>query len=202
MTRGEIDKVLHELEATKDRNLVIVDFGNVQKWEQSLGWRIGIKELGNLVKKISVGKRFLRRFYYGSDYGPKEKSDQLVNWSRMVLEKAVMSGFDVVSKRVKYIHDPLHEMGFQKKCDLDVEMTVDLIREVGNYDRIILFSGDGDLSYALRYLSQTQQKKAVIFTARGHLGRELIDIKQEGIVEHILFAEDFEYRLNRDRFQH
>lgn len=103
MTKGEIDKILGEFETTKERNMVVVDFGNVQKWEQSLGWRIGIKELGNLVKKISVGKRFLRRFYYGSDYGPKEKSDQLVNWSRMVLEKATMSGFDVVSKRVKYI---------------------------------------------------------------------------------------------------
>lgn len=202
MNKAEIDKILTALEATKERNMVVVDFGNVQKWENSLGWRIGIKELGNLVRKFSLGKRFLRRFYYGSDYGPKESSNQLVNWSRMVLEKAAMSGFDVVSKRVKYIHDPLHEMGFQKKCDLDVEMTVDLIREVENYDRVILFSGDGDLSYALRYLFENFGKKAVVFTARGHLGRELIDIQQEGIIEHILFAEDFEYRLNRDRFRY
>jgi uncharacterized LabA/DUF88 family protein len=201
MERKEIDQVLSLLEQTKQRNIVIVDYGNVQKWENSLNWPIGIKELGVLVRRIS-GREFLRRFYYGSDYGRNEKSDILVNWSRMVLEKAQMSGFEVQTKRVKYIHDSLHEMGFQKKCDLDVEMTVDLIREAHNYDRIVLFSGDGDLSYALKYLFETQKKKAVIFTARGHLGRELIDIQKEGIVESILFAEDFEYRINRDRFRY
>jgi len=33
MTREEIDKILTDLNKTKDRNIVIVDYGNVQKWE-------------------------------------------------------------------------------------------------------------------------------------------------------------------------
>jgi len=33
MKREEIDKILEDLNKTKDKNIVIVDFGNVQKWE-------------------------------------------------------------------------------------------------------------------------------------------------------------------------
>jgi uncharacterized LabA/DUF88 family protein len=199
---NDIETYLNGLALNQERNIVIVDYGNVSKWEQSLGWRIGIKELGNLVRKISKGKVFLRRFYYGSDYGKNEKSELLVPWSRAVLEKATMSGFDVITKRVKYIHDNSRLDGFQKKCDLDVEMAVDLIRKIEKYDTVILFSGDGDLAYVLKYLFETHNKKAVICTARGHVGREMIDIQKEGVIERILFAEDLEYRLNKDRFRY
>ena len=35
--------------------------------------------------------------------------------------------------------------------------------------------------------------------ARGHIGREVIDAKRDGVIEEILYADDFEYRLNMDR---
>jgi hypothetical protein len=31
--------------------------------------------------------------------------------------------------------------GFEKKCDLDIEMAVDLIKERDNYDTAVMFSG-------------------------------------------------------------
>lgn len=200
MDHKEITKVLGELEKTKDRNLVIVDYGNVQKWEKSLGWKIGIKELGTLVKNISSGKGFLRRFYYGSDFGRDDKSQKLIDWSRMILDKAKISGFDVCTKRVKYIHDPNNKFGFQKKCDLDVEMVVDMIKEIGFYDTVVLFSGDGDLACVIQYLFETYKKQSIIFAARDHLGKELVTLKEKETVKQILFADDFEYRLDRNRF--
>ena len=84
---------------------------------------------------------------------------------------------------------------------MDVEMAVDLIKEKDDYDKIILFSGDGDLSYVLKYLKEAFGKMAYVFAARDHLGRELVDCRNSGIVEKILFLEDFEYRLNKDRFR-
>lgn len=200
MKRGEIDKILADLNETRDRNIVIVDFGNVQKWEESLGWKIGIKELANLIKHFAYGKQFLRRFYYGSDYGKDENSNTISLWSKAILDKAEMNRFEVVTKRVKYIYSRDNKFGFEKKCDLDVEMAVDLIRERDNYDRIILFSGDGDLMYAIRYLQEVYKKTCVVFGARGHIGREIFDAKNNGIVGEVLFADDFEYRLNKDRF--
>lgn len=37
--------------------------------------------------------------------------------------------------------------------------------------------------------------------ARGHIGREVVDAKTSRIVTEILYADDFEYRLNMDRFR-
>jgi len=52
---------------------------------------------------------------------------------------------------------------------------------------------------ALKYLKEKYGKQAIVMSARGHIGREVIDAKRDGIVEEILYADDFEYRLNMDR---
>lgn len=111
-----------------------------------------------------------------------------------------MNGFEVIPKRVKYIHSTDNVYGFEKKCDLDVEMAIDLIEGRDNYDTIMLFSGDGDLMRAIQYLKKEYGKRCIVMSARGHIGREVLDAKTSGVLEKILFAEDFEYRLNMDRF--
>jgi len=199
MNPGEIKKYLEAYLSRRERTIVIVDFGNVEKWKHGLSWRVGIRELATLVKNLSYGKRFLRRFYYGADYGPSEKSTMLTDWSKYMLRTADLNGFEVVTKRVKYIHSSDNVHGFEKKCDLDVEMAIDLIRERDNYDTVVLFSGDGDLVTALRYLKEEYGKRAIVMSARGHIGREVIDAHKEGVIEEILYADDFEYRLNMDR---
>jgi uncharacterized LabA/DUF88 family protein len=202
MNHEEVKNYLESFKTSIGRTIVIIDYGNVEKWKNSLKWSVGIKELGNLVKHFSSGKQFLRRFYYGSDYGASEKSQILVGWSRSVLDRAKMNRFEVITKRVKYIHSGINPAGFEKKCDLDVEMTVDLIRERDNYDVIILFSGDGDLMCAVQYLKENYDKKCIVMGARNHVGREVYDALNSGIVDTILYAEDFEYRLNFSNFKY
>jgi uncharacterized LabA/DUF88 family protein len=201
MNQEQISHFLDTYKEKKERTIVIVDFGNVEKWKHGLGWRVGIRELGALVKPFTYGKRFLRRFYYGADYGSDEKSITLSDWSKYMLRTADLNGFEVVEKPVKYIRTPENVHGFEKKCDFDVEMAVDLIRERDNYDTIVLFSGDGDLVAALRYLKEDYQKQAIVMSARWHIGREVIDAKRDGVVKEILYADDFEYRLSMDRFR-
>ena len=58
----EIEKKIRD-DDKKERTIAIVDFGNVEKWKNSLGWIVGIQELGKLVKHFSLGKKFLRRFF-------------------------------------------------------------------------------------------------------------------------------------------
>ncbi len=110
-----------------------------------------------------------------------------------------MSGFEPVLKRVKYIHVQGGDYDFEKKCDMDVEMAVDLIKERENYDTIVLFSGDGDLTYAIRYLKKTYNKECYVFGAYGHIGREIVDAQSSGIVKKILYIDDFEYRLSMEK---
>ena len=201
MNQEKIKRYLENYATRRERTIAVVDFGNVEKWKHSLGWLVGIREIAVLVKNFSYGKRFLRRFYYGADYGPSEKSTNLTDWSRHMLRTANLNGFEVIDKRVKYIHSLDNVYGFEKKCDLDVEMAVDLIRERDNYDTIVLFSGDGDLMTALKYLKEEFGKSSIVMSARGHIGREVVDAKNNGIIEEILYADDFEYRLNMNRFR-
>lgn len=196
MNKKEITQLLNSLGKSKDRNIVIVDFANVDRWNDSLGWPIGIQKLSQLIKHFSYGKKFLRRFYYGEDFGIKEKNTKLTPWSERIINAAKYNGFELVTKRVKYIPDQKYETGFIKKCNLDVEMAMDLIKEVENYDKAIIFSGDGDLACVIKYLKENFDKKFYVFCARNHLGRELVDAKKNKLIEDILFVEDFEYRLN------
>lgn len=92
MTQQQIKQYLVSHTPKKGRTIVIVDFSNVEKWKESLGWSIGIRELGNLAKCFSENK-FLRRFYYGSDFGPKDSTTELLVWSESMLDKAQMNGF-------------------------------------------------------------------------------------------------------------
>ncbi|MEK7172846.1 MAG: NYN domain-containing protein [Patescibacteria group bacterium] len=181
MDQSAIKNFLQSFQDKRDRTIAVVDSGNVEKWKESLGWRVGIRELARLAKNFSIGNKFLRRFYYGADYGPKENSKELSPWSRYIFETASMNGFD-------------------KKCDLDVEMAIDLVEQRDFYDNLLLFSGDGDLMRAIEYLKKSYGKHCMVMSARGHIGREVLDAKSNGIVEEIIFAEDFEYRLNMDRF--
>ena len=199
MDHKQITHFLDSLSKTKERNVVIIDFANVDRWEDSLGWKIGLKQLGKLVSRISYGKKFLRRFYYGEDYGPKNSSTILTKWSETMLTGARYSGFEIVSKRVKYIPDPKYATGYIKKCNLDIEMAIDLIREKENYDTAIIFSGDGDLACVCTYIHEEFHKKVYLFGARDHVGKELIDAQKAGIIKDIIFVEDFEYRLNLKR---
>ncbi len=196
----EITLFLEAFASRKSRTIVIVDYGNVEKWKRSLQWKVDIRKLALLIKHLSVGRQFLRRFYYGADYGEHEKSVTLSQWSSSVFDRADMNRFEVIQKRVKYIRTQNNPYGYEKKCDLDVEMAVDLIKEQDNYDTIVLFSGDGDLMYAVQYLHETYNKHCIVFSARGHIGREVVDGIKNGFVEKILYAEDFEYRLSGGRW--
>jgi uncharacterized LabA/DUF88 family protein len=193
MDKDEIREFLSSYDTIKGRTMTIVDFSNVEKWKYSLGWEIGIQELAKLVKHFSYGNQELRRFYYGSDFGPEEKSTAMVPWSKAMIERASMNRFEVVTKRVKYIKN---SSGTDiKKCDLDVEMAVDLIRLQESYDQAVVFSGDGDMTYAMQYLHDNFGKKFVVFAARNHVSKEVIDCSIKGVISRILFAEDFDYRL-------
>ncbi len=83
MTKSQITRFLKSFSGTKSRTIIIVDFANVDKWEESLNWTVGVKKLSQLIKHFSQGKKYLRRFYYGRDYGPNQKSTRLKPWSKL-----------------------------------------------------------------------------------------------------------------------
>ncbi len=198
MDHKQISQFLGSLSVTRERNIVVIDFANVDRWEDSLGWTVGIKKLAQLIYKFS-SRQVFRRFYYGEDYGPKDSSTALTSWSEKILTSARYNRLEIISKRVKYIPDPKYQTGFIKKCNLDIEIALDLIREKENYDTAIVFSGDGDLACVFQYLHDDYKKQIYVFGARDHVGKELIDAKKSGVIKDIVFAGDFDYRLDLRR---
>ena len=64
MQRTEIDKILNDLNQTKDRNIVIVDFGNVQKWGH-IGKELYDAKLKGVISHILYAEDFEYRLNMG-----------------------------------------------------------------------------------------------------------------------------------------
>lgn len=65
-----------------------------------------------------------------------------------------------------------NEVPIERKADFDVEISVDAVNWLANYDTLVLFSGDSDFVYLLEYLKK-HGKKIVVLSRRGHVANEL-----------------------------
>ncbi len=59
----------------------------------------------------------------------------------------------------------------RRKCDFDVELARDVFNQCGNFEQIVLFSGDGDYAALAGDLIKKGKKVIVVF-APGHQGKE------------------------------
>lgn len=191
-TRQEVRDLLKSWKAGRSRTIVAIDHSNVRRWQDALGWEVSISDLGRMAVSLSAQTR-LRRFYCAADFGPDWRSAKLRAHSKELITAATASGFEAVAKRVKYIREA---DGYVSKCDLDVEIATDLFALKDSYDRIVLFSGDGDFMPALAYLHREHGKEIVVVGAAGTLGRELFDAHAGGVVSTILYADDLKHHLD------
>lgn len=152
--------------------LAIVDFGNVSKWPNEIKWQIDIIKLGKLLEIFCDEKHFF--------YGHKKR----VISSEQFIMKARTHGFTTHTKQVKKIkHRPdleeLRNMSTLKraylkkdrfgkyyinieKCDFDVEITMTILRQIKNFDTLMLWSGDGDFGPLVRYIRTKYKKKVIV----------------------------------------
>lgn len=72
-------------------------------------------------------------------------------------------GYDLFLKRVKLYNQ--EDGSTKRKANCDVEMTFYLMKEIGNFDRAIILSGDGDFLPVLKHLRDNS--KEVVILARG-----------------------------------
>ncbi|MBI4769584.1 MAG: NYN domain-containing protein [Chloroflexi bacterium] len=82
-------------------------------------------------------------------------------------------GYGVISKPVKVIAASGHDAGI-RKANFDVEIAVDSMAWLSEYDTLALFSGDSDFHYLIKHL-QSSGKQVVVCSMRYHVARELVD---------------------------
>jgi len=80
-------------------------------------------------------------------------------------------GFTVRTKPIGRLYDATSGQ-VRHKCNFDVELTIDALDTLDDYDVFILASGDGDFTRLVRYL-KGKFKKTVVVSHRDRTSREL-----------------------------
>ena len=151
----------------KLKTYAFVDASNIIYGARSEGWFIDQKKLHvYLKKKFNASKTF---FYYGKDSKNTKKEK--------FLEKLRQFGFTLRVKEIK-------RYGNRTKANCDVDLTMDMLLKIKEYDRAIMLTGDGDFAPLLSYL-MTKKKKIIVISSPKRTAKEIKSIAGK---EYINFA--------------
>jgi uncharacterized LabA/DUF88 family protein len=157
---------LQKILKLKGKTAVFIDWANVHGWEESGRFKVNLKKLFKYLKGYEEIKSI--SLYFGKDTHPK---------SRKFLSEAMKTGFEVITKPVKYIRVAEFQKKpiFRRKCDFDIEICIDVHKYLNqNYDGFIFFSGDGDFAPLYRLLNNNRKQIIVVYS-KGHIGKEVWD---------------------------
>lgn len=146
----------------KDRLSIFVDGNNMFYAQQKNGWFFDPKRVLNYFthgESISL----INAFWYT---GLKDTQDQ-----RGFRDALISLGYTVRTKILKEYYDDASGR-YSQKANLDIEIVVDMFNTVDQYDRVVLFSGDGDFERAIELLRSKNTHITVVST-EGMIAREL-----------------------------
>lgn len=196
---AKMKKLLFKL---KGKTLVLIDWANVYGWHESLAWKISPRKLYSHFKRYKEIEEI--RFYFGKDRHRKSKEflqkvrrmgftvvSKDVKYVPVTLDKShfrkLFEGIRENFVQLKLTKDQQEKLleiigrtVFRRKCDFDVEVTMDVQRLIDKFDALILFSGDGDYAPVLKYCLKGGKQVIVVF-ASGHLGKEIRNLEEERI---------------------
>lgn len=204
----------------RGRTVVVIDYANMKSWLAQMGYFIDLEVLYKYLKGFSETERIY--FYYGTD--PKNpKSNNFIQKVRQfgynVTTKPVqyisISLLDLLNKPGnKQMIDALNETTRSQlisnikdlnkqgikltlpKCNLDVEITKDLMLFMDSFDTLVFFSGDSDFVEILKFL-RGKEKNIIIVCTRRFLSGELfrvadnfVNFKKFFKVERLLYKQN------------
>lgn len=153
----------------KGKTVVFIDWANVYGWKKSLKKEVDPRKLHKYLKNYKEIESI--NFYFGTDNNAKS-----INFLKTINK----IGFKVITKPVKYITIAIinNQKVFRRKCDFDMEISIDVHEAIKNeYRSFIFFSGDGDFEPLYKLLIENHKQVIVIY-AHGHLGKEIWNIKK------------------------
>ena len=110
--------------------------------------------------------QLMNAFWYT---GLKDSQDQ-----RGFRDALINLGYTVRTKVLKEYYDDTSGK-YSQKANLDIEIVVDMFNTVEQYDRVVLFSGDGDFERAIELLRSKNTHITVVST-EGMIARELRNV--------------------------
>ncbi|WP_239651736.1 NYN domain-containing protein [Neosynechococcus sphagnicola] len=148
-----------------NRLSIFVDGNNMFYAQQKNGWFFDPKRVLEYFTKSETEPQvtLINAFWYT---GLKDPQDQ-----RGFRDALISLGYTVRTKILKEYYDD-NSGRYSQKANLDIEIVVDMFNTVDQYDRVILFSGDGDFERAIELLRSKNTHITVVST-EGMIAREL-----------------------------
>jgi uncharacterized LabA/DUF88 family protein len=144
---------------------IFVDGNNMFYAQQKNGWFFDPKRvLEHFAGSEDVS--LVNAFWYT---GLKDPQDQ-----RGFRDALIGLGYTVRTKILKEYYDDTSGR-YSQKANLDIEIVVDMFNTVEQYNRVVLFSGDGDFERAIELLRSKNTHITVVST-EGMIARELRNV--------------------------
>ena len=149
---------------------IFVDGNNMFYAQQRNGWFFDPRKiLEYFTREKDV--RLVNAFWYT---GLKDFQDQ-----RGFRDALISLGYTVRTKLLKEYYDDTSGRHSQK-ANLDIEIVIDMFNTVEQYNRVVLFSGDGDFERAIELLRSKNTHITVVSTD-GMIARELRNVTDQYI---------------------
>ena len=146
-----------------NRLSIFVDGNNMFYAQQKNGWFFDPRRVLEYFAHEQAGTTLVNAFWYT---GLKDPQDQ-----RGFRDALISLGYTVRTKILKEYYDDISGR-YSQKANLDIEIVVDMFNTVDQYDRVVLFSGDGDFERAIELLRSKNTHITVVST-EGMIAREL-----------------------------
>jgi len=176
------------------KTICYIDASNLMK----TGYKVDHKRLFDFLKNrfssekiVYCGALFVGDFYrehdfINDDYLDIKKVKDFFENSKEEYKKNSSDNIKKTLNQIKFINK-LSNIGFEtkikplkimsngkRKADCDVNITVEGMKDYSIYDKIILFSGDGNFLPFLRFL-KTKEREIQVFSFRKSTAREIKD---------------------------
>ncbi len=149
-----------------NRLSIFVDGNNMFYAQQKNGWFFDPRRVLEYFKQEKTGADLVNAFWYT---GLKDPQDQ-----RGFRDALISLGYTVRTKILKEYYDDASGR-YSQKANLDIEIVIDMFNTVEQYDRVVLFSGDGDFERAIELLRSKSTHITVVST-EGMIARELRNV--------------------------
>ena len=157
----KIEKLLESLKGKKVG--VFVDDSNLYHSYKKYGWRIDFEKLRTLLERYCDLK------FINYHVAIPAKSDDVFRGTEIFLQK-ISSSVTLKKKLLKYT--PIAGK-FMKKADTDVEITLDVVRNIDNLNVVVIVSGDSDFLELKNYVVHDKKKNILFIGYEENMACEL-----------------------------
>lgn len=145
----------------KGKAAVFIDAANIELSAKDLGFKVDYKKLLDWLKQESkldyIG-------FYTVRFDTKEHDGFLTFLKR--------AGYKLITKPLKLIRSR-KDGGHLRKANFDVEIAVDAMKLIDDFETCIIFSGDSDFHYLIQELKK-HSKMVIVASLKYHVSRELV----------------------------